>query len=66
MLAEPADGPEAVFRDAAIMGRGWLDPDPQRTELTFKGMIDDATSGASRLAEAIQRAERDLTNLIGL
>ena len=65
VLAEPADGPEAVFRDAAIMGRGWLDPDPGKTQLTFKGMIDDATSGASRLAVAIQRAERDLTNLLG-
>jgi len=66
VLAEPVDGAGAVFRDSAIITRGWLDPDPSRSGLAFQGMIEDATSGASRLSEAVQRAERELTALLNL
>ena len=66
VLAEPTDGVSAVFRDSAIIARGWLDPDPMRSGLAFQGMIEDATSGSSRLSEAVQRAERELTALLNL
>ncbi|MBI2048493.1 MAG: extracellular solute-binding protein [Parcubacteria group bacterium] len=64
VLSEAADGEEAVFRDSAIIARGWLDPDPVRSGIAFRVMIEDATSGATRLAEAVQRAERELTSLL--
>lgn len=66
VLSEPADGIEGVFRDSAIIGKGWLDPDPARSADIFRGMIEGAISGASRLSEAAQRGDRELTNLLGL
>lgn len=66
VLAEAKDGTEAVFRDSAIIGHGWLDPDPERSAGIFRGMIEGAISGAARLSEAAQQADRELTNLLGL
>ena len=66
ILSEPKDGVEAVFRNSAIVARGWLDPDPEETADIFRVMIEGAISGASRLSEAAQQADRAMNNLLGL
>jgi ABC-type glycerol-3-phosphate transport system substrate-binding protein len=65
ILAQQKDGVEAVFRNSAIVGRGWLDPDPEATAAIFRTMISGAISGASRLSEAAQQADRAMNNLLG-
>lgn len=64
VLAARADGNESIFRDSAIISHGWLDPDPDRSGVIFRGMIEGATSGGTRLSEATQRMERELSTLL--
>jgi len=49
----------------AIITRSWIDPDPAKTDDIFRAMINDTTSGALLLDEAISRAEQQINNLIG-
>ena len=46
----------AIFYDAALISRSWLDPSPQGTVGIFQNMIESVTSGSSRLSDAIQTA----------
>lgn len=64
-LSETGGGQE-VARRSALIARSWIDPDPERTSGVFRSMIDNVTSGALRLPEAVQRAEQELSAIIGL
>jgi len=64
LLAEPADGAALIFRNMALIARGWLDPDSSRTDEIFKRMIEGITSGGSRLADAVDRADQTLEALL--
>jgi ABC-type glycerol-3-phosphate transport system substrate-binding protein len=66
VLAVAVDGPDAVFRDMAIVARGWLDPNTTATAQIFKGMIEGVTTGSRRLSEAVGQADKELGNLLGL
>lgn len=66
VLAVAVDGPDAAFRDMAIIARGWLDPDTTATAQIFKGMIEGVTTGSRRLSEAVGQADKELGNLLGL
>ncbi len=57
---------DAVFRDAALISRGWYDPNPIRTEQVFRGMIEGVTSGALRLGDAILEGDKALLELVNL
>lgn len=46
-----------------ILSRTWVDPDPEGSDVVFRSMIENVTSGALRLSEAISRAERELAQL---
>ena len=64
LLAKPADGPMLVFRGAALISNGWLDPDPLKTNDIFATMISGVTSGSARLTEAVDRAGQALEALL--
>ena len=55
---------QSIVRDSAIIAHAWLDPDPIRTDVSFGGMIEDTVSGSSRVSESVQRAEREIANLL--
>lgn len=57
---------DAVFGDAALISRGWYDPNPARTEQIFRGMIEGVTSGALRLGDAILEGDKALLELVNL
>lgn len=61
---KPTDAYESVFYDSAIRVKSWLDPNPAKTDLLFKEMIDSITSGRARTGEAVSRAQRELSNLL--
>jgi len=48
----------------AIISRNWLDPDPAQTSEVFRGMIESVTTGSARLADAVSRADRELSNIL--
>ena len=49
-----------TFLTAALTARGWLDPDPDASALIFQDMIEDVTSGRSRINESITEAKKKL------
>lgn len=53
-----------VFYDAAIISRGWPDPNPSATQEIFKDIINDVTSGRSDSSEAIDSADTKMINLL--
>lgn len=55
---------DAVFLDSALIADGWLDPDPRATDQIFRAMIEDVTSGALRLGDAISDADKALLELV--
>ena len=62
-LAELGGENELVKRQAILM-RSWVDPDPVATEVIFRDMIQNTTSGATLLSDAIHRAEQQLQSLL--
>lgn len=60
----PENEYESVFYDSAIRAKGWLDPSPKETNAILKDMIESITSGRARTAEAINKANRELSSLL--
>ncbi|MBI4090427.1 MAG: extracellular solute-binding protein [Candidatus Komeilibacteria bacterium] len=65
VLAEKLEGENELFEGQALIARSWVDPDPQKTDAIFRGMIEGVTTGSSRLQEAIGRANQELAQAIG-
>lgn len=55
-----------IISAATILMRTWTDPDPVKTDDIFRAMIEDTTSGALLLSEAISRAEQQINFLTEL
>ena len=77
MLTPPGGTPEGddlfkfsseqeLFNKQAIISRAWTDPDPDRTNEVFRAMIENVTTGALRLSEAVQRAHQEMGNILGI
>ncbi|TSC86482.1 MAG: sugar ABC transporter periplasmic protein [Parcubacteria group bacterium Gr01-1014_8] len=66
VLAEPATGNDDLFNKQAILARAWVDPDPEKTDVIFRDMIQSVTSGSARLGEAIQRADKTMSDLLSI
>ena len=64
VLSQPATGLDDLFNKQAIISKTWIDPHPQKTDEIFRAMIESITSGSSKLAEAVQRAEEALGTLL--
>lgn len=60
------DGADSVFRDMALVADAWFDPDPAATNEIFRGMIEDVTTGARRLSESVQQADKEINEILGL
>lgn len=59
-------GQEQVVSMAAIIARSWMDPDPEKTNEIFKDMIENTSSGVTRVADSVQRADQELGFILGL
>lgn len=64
VLAEVATGNDDLFNKQAIITQAWLDPDPDKTDVIFRDMIQGITSGAVKLSDGIQRADRAMGELM--
>lgn len=56
----------SVFRDSTLIAGSWLDPDPERTEAVFRGMIEGVTSGELRLQDAVAEGDKALLDILNL
>lgn len=60
-----ANANAAVFAQAALISRGWIDPEPRATDEIFKTMIESVISGAAEPATAVGNAARALRQMVG-
>ncbi|OGG51996.1 hypothetical protein A3C18_04150 [Candidatus Kaiserbacteria bacterium RIFCSPHIGHO2_02_FULL_54_11b] len=66
LLGKSAQGDEELFNKQTILAYSWLDPNPDETEALFRVMIENTTSGAQLVAEAVQRADQEMARILGL
>jgi ABC-type glycerol-3-phosphate transport system substrate-binding protein len=65
MLSEKqSDAYKEVYYDAALIARGWLDPNPEFSYTIYEEIIEEITSGRIQLSEAIYTLQRSLNELI--
>jgi len=62
---KPVNSYESVFYDSAIRAKAWLDPSKEESDVVFRSMIESITSGRARTGEAVNRASRELSSLLG-
>ena len=60
VLALPAKGAGELYRREALISRSWIDPNPAKTSSAFRAMIENVTSGALSLSEAVSRANQEI------
>jgi ABC-type glycerol-3-phosphate transport system substrate-binding protein len=64
LLADiPGDAFSSVLYRSALYARGFLDPDPARTNTIFQTMIESVLSGRSVTSEAVRTADQQLNLL---
>lgn len=66
ILAQPAQGTQDLFNKQAIITRSWVDPDPAKTDAVFRSMVENTTSGAVLLPEAVSRADQEMSQIFGI
>ncbi|OGG54686.1 hypothetical protein A3D62_03295 [Candidatus Kaiserbacteria bacterium RIFCSPHIGHO2_02_FULL_49_11] len=64
LQTRPADPFRAIFADAALQSKGWLDPSAKDTEVIFQNMIESVASGRARVSEAVNTADSELRNAL--
>jgi ABC-type glycerol-3-phosphate transport system substrate-binding protein len=62
--ASPNDAYKSTFLDAAVIARGWLNPDLRQANRVFTDMITDVVSGQSEVSGAVNTASRSLGELL--
>ena len=60
----PSDPFLAIVYRAALVARGWLDPDPVQSDAVLRSIVDDVTSGRQPVTGAINDAQQRLQQLI--
>jgi ABC-type glycerol-3-phosphate transport system substrate-binding protein len=60
----PSDAYLQTFYDSALWSQAWIDPNTTETNLIFKNLIETVTAGRARLETALNRADRELQDLI--
>ncbi len=58
------DAAKSVFVKAALTARGWLDPDPVKSDAVFQDMIESVMSGKAQPGAAIFNANQVLQTLL--
>lgn len=65
MLAQPPTDPyKTVFYKDALITRGFLDPDPERSDALFGSLIEDVTSGRLMINQAITETDGKIEGLL--
>ena len=58
------DASARTFYTSALWSRLWFDPDPERTEIIFKDMVESVTSGRESVSSSVQTASTRLQDLL--
>jgi len=66
VLALPSTGASDLYKREALISRSWFNPDPAKTSGIFRAMIESITSGSLSLSDAVQRANQELGQILGI
>jgi len=58
------DPAKTVFYNSALISKGWIDPDTQKTNQIFQDMVENVTTGSMSIQESVSRASLELDNLL--
>jgi ABC-type glycerol-3-phosphate transport system substrate-binding protein len=61
LASRPTDAYRAVFYNSALQSTSWIDPDPNASMNTFRTLITSITSGQSKITDALNRADDELS-----
>ena len=64
LSGKPGSPKGEVFQRSAIIGKTWLDPDPEETYNIFKDMVEGISSGKLTPSDALSRGNEELDNLV--
>ncbi len=64
LKATPGDAFGAIIYRSALISRAWLDPYREATDGTFMRLVENVTSGRSRVSEAVNSANIEIGNLL--
>ncbi len=65
LIAKAGKTDTDLFNTQTAIARAWVDPDPDKTAEVFRGMIEDTTSGALKINDALSRADKQLAQILG-
>jgi ABC-type glycerol-3-phosphate transport system substrate-binding protein len=60
----PNDANKEAFMQSALLARGWLDPDPKKTDELFRSMVESVLSGQYGPSEAVANAAMALQRML--
>jgi len=66
LLAQSTRSDVDLFNSQSAIARSWIDPDPPKTSDIFRAMIEDTVSGAQKINDALLRADKQMSQLLGL
>jgi ABC-type glycerol-3-phosphate transport system substrate-binding protein len=66
VVGQSAQGDDDLFNKQAILAHSWVDPDASATAGLFRDMIENTTSGTLLVGDAIQRANQQMGQILGL
>lgn len=64
LVSGTAKTEDSLLSYEANISRAWLDPDPDKTGLVFRDMIENTVSGALKASEAVQRADKQINEVL--
>jgi hypothetical protein len=62
--AGSSDPVRTVFFNSALISRGWIDPDSNKTDQIFQDMVENITTGRSTVQDSVSTASMQLDNLL--
>ncbi len=64
LAVQAPDSYQAVFYQAALQSRGWFDPDPDTSNVSFQNMVESVATNQRSSSDAIMGARVDFQSII--
>jgi len=59
-----ADFAKSVFYNSALISKGWIDPDSNKTNQIFKDMVENVTTGKMSVKDSVSKANLEIENIL--
>ena len=58
-----SDSAKIIFYNSALISRGWIDPDSNKTDNIFQNMVENITTGRMSVQESISKASAEIDRI---